>query len=148
MATLHTTLEACRDHIRAAIYAIDPAAIDSMGEGWKAHNTDAGTLIGKGERVRMFDVVPVVEQAAPYSVGGTTYDYRVPFRLVIVYGMNENYNALALSDYASIYHKLSNLEVASVTGLHCYSDFACSISEDKDVRHLIVTFFALVACEG
>jgi hypothetical protein len=148
MAKLNDILDAVRDHVREMVYAIEPAARDDKGEGWEAHNTESGMIMGAGERVRLFDVLPGIEFARPADQGSSAYDYYVPFEIVIVYGVSDEYRALIAGDYAAIYHALCNAVVSTVSGLNCYIPGDSSTVEDKDVRYTVIRFTAYVTAEG
>lgn len=144
MSSLHLTIDGCRKQIRAAVYATQAASLDGLGTRWQAHRTGNGNVLDGGERVRLFDVVCVSEIKQPMSVGTDTTDRMIDIEIRVGYGVNENYNELAISDAASIYHSLSNINVSAVKGLHAYIPGEAGMVSQDDARFLVIKLQAMV----
>lgn len=145
MAKLHNILNDVRNHVRKIVYAIEPAAVDGVGERWHAHNTEAGKVQDAAASVRVFEVLPLIGGAKKITEGSDRWDYEVPFVITICYGTNENYNVLMLSDYASISHALHNANVGVVDGLHYYLVEAPPAEVEQDgKRFSVITFQARI----
>jgi len=144
MAKLHNILNDCRDHVRKIVYAIEPASVDGMGERWHAHNTDSGKVTDSPASVRVFDVLPVIDGAVKTTEGTDSWDYDIPFFIAICYGVNQNYNSLILSDFASIAHALHNANVAMVSGLNYYIVNGVNVEEQEGKRFGVINFIARV----
>jgi hypothetical protein len=144
MAKLHNILKGCRDHVRKIVYAVEPAALDEMGERWHAHNTDSGKIQDAAQGNRIFDVFPMATGPVKITEGSNSWDYEVPFIIVISYGTNENYNELIASDFASISHALHNANVAMVSGLNFYMVQGMAIEEQEGKRFSVINFIARV----
>lgn len=148
MSRLHTIIESCKDQIRKAVYAIEPAAVDGDGKRWHAHDQKAGSILGAGESVRLFDVLVSPKFGGPITIGTTAHDYDVAMEVVVVYGLSDEYTQLALSDYAGILHALHNVDVSAVAGLQCYIVGEASIDTQPDVRIMRVAFVARISAEA
>lgn len=145
MARLHTIIEDCKDQIRKAIYAIEPAAVDGDGQRWHAHDQKAGSILGAGESVRLFDILCAQTFESPITIGTTEHDYNVAMEVIVIYGISDEYTQLAISDYAAIVHTLHNIDVSAVTGLQCYIVGAATVSLQEDVRVMSVAFTARIS---
>lgn len=147
MARLHTVIDGCIKQIRQAVYAVTPAALDGMGRKWHAHNREAGPILKAGESVRLFDVACADEFKSPVVFGSTVNDYEQTIKIVICYGLNEDYNPLIAADYDAIMYSLHNINVGAVTGLNFYIVGDPTVETFEDARFLSIPVICRISAD-
>jgi hypothetical protein len=142
MAYLWQAVEEIRKAIRKEIYSVTPAG--SLDGKFSAHKTHVGSLVTTVEKPRKFDVVSSGVSPETVSWGTTSNDREAEIKIVIGYGVNENWNELAQSDYLSIVYKLHNYDSSLISGLNFFRVDAYDWVENDDFRYMIIPVIARI----